>query len=442
VWVRIENPSIYGRAYGQPRLIRAVPGLRYDGRHHWLYRGDELLATHQYGGAGVEHRWAPITLRNVRGLGHTPARAAAKRLHQITQHEAEKANGASRDRTGARESLQIAQTAIYDAGFVGYRLHTAINTTTPHSSVLFTDPSPGRNPFQGPGQFDVTGDPQELWNLLSQADVVHCHLDYSGIDRVRVKPERLVIHHHGTMYRKQPGPSWYNLVDPTRARLRLVSNLELLQYGDGLHYLPNPVPAARYRRLRQHVRASLGNDAPFRIAHSPSKRDLKGTVEFLRVVDRLQSKGVAVEAVLIEQQLHTNALAMKATANACFDSFWLGMQCAGLEAAAMGLPVIAGDAHVAEEYRRWTGAVPYTFADSEDALEEAIVRLVQSPGFYQEEAARVGRYVVEHHDDAAVAIRYLDLLETAFGWRQAMQDLRVHPSTPTMTVPKRRRRSA
>lgn len=425
-WVRLVNSPTYKRPYSQPRLVRAVPGLRYDGRHHWLYRGDDLLATHQYGGAGVEHRWAPITLRNVRGLGHSPARAAAKQQHMLAQFAREQAKttgtGQASDRSvGARESLRIAQTSIYDAGFVGYRLHTALNTTTPHSSALFTDRTPARNPFQGPGQFDLNGDQQELWNLLSQADVVHCHLDYSGIDRVKVKPERLVIHHHGTMFRKTPGPGWYNVFDPMRAGLRLVSNLELLQYGDGLHFLPNPVPVARYRRLRATTPRHAG---PFRIAHSPSKRELKGTEAFLAVCERLRSKGVNVEPLLIERQSHADALALKGTADACFDSFWLGMQCSGLEAAAMGLPVIAGDKHVATEYRKQFGEVPYTFADTEAELEAAIVQLVTDAEFYRTEAARVSRYVTQHHDDAAVALRYLDLLDDAFQWRQAMQALR------------------
>jgi hypothetical protein len=332
---------------------------------------------------------------------------------------------------GAHEALRIAQTAFYDAGLVGYRLHTAINTTTPHSSVFFADRAAGRNPFHGPSQFDLNGDQSELWNLLQQADVVHCHLDYSGIDRVNVRPERLVIHHHGTMYRKTPGPNWYNLVDPARARLRLVSNLELLRYDDGLQFLPNPVPVARYRRLRAAMRSGAIRGRRFQIAHSPSKRNLKGTDALLRVVDRLQTKGIAVEALLIEGRPHGDALALKAHADACFDSFWLGMQCSGLEAAAMGLPVIAGDQRVAAEYRKWLNEVPYTFADTEADLEEAIVRLVTDADFYCAEADRVTAYVTQHHDDAAVALRYLDLLDGAFGWREA---LRVQP-TPASIAP-------
>src|SRR5690606_15586015 len=48
-WVGVTSP-LYQRPYGQPRLVRAREGLEYRGRHHWLYAGDELVATHQYGG--------------------------------------------------------------------------------------------------------------------------------------------------------------------------------------------------------------------------------------------------------------------------------------------------------------------------------------------------------------------------------------------------------
>jgi hypothetical protein len=178
---------------------------------------------------------------------------------------------------------------------------------------------------------------------------------------------------------------------------------------------------AEYRR----VRAGYQPGPTFRVAHSPSKRHLKGTEAFLAACATLQARGLALEPVLIEGMRYTQSVALKATCDAVFDSFWLGIQCSGLEGAAMGLPVIAGDAFTAGRYREIVGHVPYTFADDEAGLTEALERLVVDADWRRAEADRVATYCETWHDEAAVALRYLDLLDLAFNWRQALTGGRI-----------------
>jgi hypothetical protein len=418
LWCDVTSP-LYERPYSQPRGFRARADLQYAGRHHWLHAGDTLLATHQYGGPGVLHDRMPVKLHNARGLHHSNVRRQLKRDIQqaqfLREREARTTIGAASDtRATKREALRILQTTHYDAGLVGYRLHTAINTTTPHVSAFGS--ASQRNSFKAPTQYAMDGydDHLRLTELMLTADVLHCHLDYTGLYRLgRQQFPWTVIHHHGTMYRE--GHHTYNGIDQVNAGLRLVSNLELLQYGENLHFLPNPVPVAWYKRLRK----PHGGKA-FRVAHSPSRRALKGTEQFLRVCERLNRQGIAIEPVLMENMSHADVLIAKGRCDAAFDSFWLGMQCSGLEAAAMGLPVIAGDTDCLREYTQWLGETPYTFANTEDALAEQLARLATDPSYYETEAARVHGYVVTHHDEAAVALRYLDLLDDAFSWRQVM----------------------
>jgi hypothetical protein len=418
LWLDVSSP-LYERPYSQPRGIRAVPGLRYGGRHHWLYAGEKLLATHQYGGTAVEHRRMDVRLRNNRGMGHSPERAKQKREISRIQyaHEVTQVQTASDKAVGAREALRVLALTTYDAGMVGFRLHTALNTTTPHTSAFASYGR--RNPFTAPHQYDLQH-PDELLRcavLAETMDVLHCHLDYAPMRLVSAeKHTRVVIHHHGSMYRRN-APTM-NAVDKNYATLRLVSNLELLQYGDGLRFLPNPVNVARLKRLKRQVGRL---HETFRVAHSPSRRDYKGTEPFLAACAALKRKGVPIEPVLIEGKTHTESLRMKATCDAAFDSFWLGLQCSGLETAAMGLPVIAGDPHVAGKYREMFGEVPYTYANDAAELEDALYRLATDEDFYRAEASRVHAYTVTHHDDAAVALRYLDLLDEAFSWRTAMR---------------------
>jgi hypothetical protein len=429
-WLTVSSP-LYQRPYGQPRLVRAQPRFAYRGRHHWLYAGDRLLATHQYGGTGVEHRTSPVQLRNARGLGHDAARAKAKRTHMQVQSAAEApattAIGEQSDRAvGARENLRIASCTTYDPGLVGFRFHTALNATTPHTSVFLRRGMD--NPFQGPRQYDVDHDLEHAKRLLEEADVVHCHMDYTVVDSLGVRPRALVIHHHGTMFRKLA--SLYDAMDHLRAGLRLVSNLELLSYGLNLHWLPNPMPVARMRRLRaQEYRPTEW----FRIAHSPSKRDLKGTDLFLAACAALSERGLPVQPVLIEGVALADSLRMKATCDAAFDSFWLGLQCSGLEAGAMGLPVIAGDPLVRERYQEHVGEVPYIYANDGPALQAAIERLVTDPRWAASEGARLGAYVEAWHDEAAVALRYLNLLDDAIEWRSRMALTPLAEATVTPT---------
>jgi hypothetical protein len=408
-WAMVTNP-LYERAQGQPRVIRASHGLHYDGRHHWLYRGDDLLATHQYGGNGIRHGVVGMQIHNARGLGHSAERKIAKVKHLAIQRYRESATGDERDAQGARETLRILQLGRADAGLVAYRFHTALNTTTPHASALVIGED--GNPYGGPRQFGWMRDRETVEALAEMADVLHCHLNWQLLkDLTAITVGWHVIHHHGTMYRRNRA-IWAAWDLKYRAVLRLVSNTELLQYDTNLTFLPNPMPVGWYRQVKAMSETGPG----FRVAHSPSKRANKGTEVFLRACERAK-----VEPVLIEGQSHAESIRQKATCHAAFDSFWLGMQCSGLEAAAMGLPVIGGDPDCKREYEQWLGQVPYTWANDEDALVEALERLAHDPAFYREEADRVSAYTLEHHDDAAVSRRYLDLLDERVHWRQALR---------------------
>jgi hypothetical protein len=302
-WVRIESP-LYKRPYGQPRLFRARPGLEYRGRHHWIYRGDELLATHQYGGL-AEHAAVPITIRNARGLGHDNDRANAKRMHALVQSTAEHSLESSRRRPDrrkdtAREALRIVQVAKYDAGLAVSRLHTALNATTPHASV-YVHRARGR-PYGAPGQHRARG----RRTLMTR----RCR------GRRRALPPDAGIADampSSSRPRRSAGAASPRLDVPRGAGLPraiaehyralvLVSTLELLQYGPA-EWLPNPMPVARYRRLREE-RVLIGQGRLPRRALARRSAHLKGTDDLPRRVRSLRARGIPIEPVLIENMEH------------------------------------------------------------------------------------------------------------------------------------------
>lgn len=418
-WTRIKS-NLYAREYGQPRIIRHQEELQYRGRHHWIYQGDRLLCTHQYGGPGYAHRPIDLLIENRRLSGRSAARLNVKSQHQIIQFDAEHdqcaipAAAMSDAATTARESVQICMMAYRDDGLAPSRLHTAINRTTPHASLFFKT-RPG--PFDVPTQYATNTDTFVLDRAMATCDIMHYHGVMSTARRgPQNKPS--VFHHHGTMFRMNCDMYMQQAI--ARNALVVLSNLELFSWvGDyeQAYFLPNPVPVARYRQLRIANQRPFDGMHPFRIAHSPSKPEKKGTKYFLDACARLNARGVPIEPVIIHDCSHYDALIAKSTCHAAFDSFWLGIQCSGLESAAMGMPVIAGDEVVAARYLEHFDDVPYTTAWDGDHLEHQIERLVSDTTFYTREAERVSVYTTMYHDESAVALRYLDLLDGAFHWR-------------------------
>lgn len=417
-WIRYTAP-IYRREQGIPAVFAYRPGLHYRDRHHWVYDGDRLISTQQLGGAGLLHRLLPISMHNSRGIKRPVARIILAKNQRKQQSKQEAA--ASSLRIAGHEPLRVVQISPIDPGIVIARLHSAINTTSPHSSVMATDATAKPEFTQPPRQLDLRKNRYSVRDALNTADIVHVHLNYDAFRRTGYDwtglVGKIVIHHHGTMYRRAVDD--YRRIDTARASLRLVSNLELLQYDSDLIYLPNPVPFARYRLLGDAARPRWKKHS-LRIAHSPTKRANKGTETFLRVCDHLNQKGLAIEPVLIERMAWADALQLKASCHAAFDSFWLGMQCSGLEAAAMGQPVIAGDSDCKREYEARFGGVPYTWANDEAELSEAIERLATDHQFFEDETERVGAHVLQHHDYASVATSYLDILDAAMNWRSKL----------------------
>jgi hypothetical protein len=236
--------------------------------------------------------------------------------------------------------------------------------------------------------------------------------------RGRARPEQLVIrHYHGTRWQKPQSQQWpiLNMLEDDLANVVLVgARLTLCEVRPSrMQWLPIAVPVKRYRAMVPKER----RPGPFRIAHSPTRADYKGTADLTAAVDAVRGKGLKVELVMIQRQQHGKALEMKADADLTFDSFWLGIQGSGLEAASMGQMVVAGDADVKALYEKSeVGACPYTFANDRQQLTEVIERAIVEPAWYKAEAKRVGEYVKKFHDYAAVAKRYEQIIAGVTKW--------------------------
>jgi glycosyltransferase involved in cell wall biosynthesis len=317
-------------------------------------------------------------------------------------------------------ALRIVQGCGYDPGNAAYRFHTAVNETTKHASAFVRFGH--TNPFCDIRQIDGDTRKQDARGAVYTADVIHAHVDYllqakTGF-KWRARPEQLSIrHYHGTRWQKPPKDQWpiLNMLEDDLANVVLVgARLTLCDVRPSrMQWLPIAVPVKRYRAMVPKER----RPGPFRIAHSPTRADYKGTKELIAAVETLRRKGLKIDLVMIEKQQHGKALAMKADADLTFDSFWLGIQGSGLEAASMGQMVVAGDESVRDLYiKSEVGSCPYTFANDKAELTAVLERAITDSDWYRAEAKRVGQYVTKFHDYAAVAKRYEGIIAKATGW--------------------------
>jgi hypothetical protein len=308
--------------------------------------------------------------------------------------------------------LRVLQLTQYDPGCAVYRYHSAANTVRGVVSAFAR--FGWSNPACHVRQWDGDADRKTVELLALTADVIHVHMDYRALHHdlkyALQANQRAAITYHGSVL---PGDERRTFVDHEADR-----RMGAVQFGarpyHGRHgvtnYLPIPVPVRDYRALALAV-GQPDPDIVVRVAHSPTKRAIKGTAEFLSAVDALRARGVGIEAVLIEGVEHGEALRIKAGCHATFDSFWLGMQGSGIEAAAMGQVVLAGDELSAKEAAALNGGViPWTFTPDAGTLTLALERLVRDASWRRAEAARVADYVGRLHDYPAVGARYLNTL--------------------------------
>jgi len=304
--------------------------------------------------------------------------------------------------------VRVLQLTHYDPGCAAYRYHSAVNSVDGVTSAFVRWGH--SNPACDLRQWDGT-DAYAIRALWLTAEVVHCHMDYTCLTEElregRQARHMMVRHYHGSMDTRRPV-----LFEPeadARWGATIVGARPYHARRGGAAWLPIPMPVKDYEALAKgHKRGKA-----YRVAHSPSIAAIKGTDVFLAVVAELQAEGVPIEAVLIQGVEHGEALRIKATCDATFDSFWLGMQGSGLEGAAMGQAVVAGDAEAVADYAHVGLECPYTFAPDADALRDTLRRLATDTAYHAAEAKRVGAYVKAHHDYPVVGAKYLDILTEA-----------------------------
>jgi len=394
--VKIKSP-LYRKIYTEPRFFKWRKGLHYKGKHHWVYDNLGLVASHGEVASGIHPIETNVLIDHKRNFSKTQKQHSQKQTYKVSQRKEEKVT-----QSILVEPMNIAMFTSYDPAGVAFNLSEAINTTTPHTCKCFRKTN---NYIDYPVQFETAGNQIKAREAIRGADIVHSHLHLAYADVFGInKNAKYAIHYHGTGFRNNPKDM--DKVAKSRGVLQIVSNLELMQHADDLHFLENPVPFAKYSQMAKgRKRGKI-----FKIVHSPTSRKVKGTDILLKTIENLKSQKIPVELILIEKTSHKECLKRKVEADLAFDQLHYAMGVSALESACFGQPVIAGDEYVRKASIEKYGYCPYTFA-TEKTLEETIKKFILNEEFYEEEKKRMVEHVKKYHDYGSVARRYFDILD-------------------------------
>ncbi|MBU1228848.1 MAG: glycosyltransferase family 1 protein [Proteobacteria bacterium] len=254
----------------------------------------------------------------------------------------------------------------------------------------------------------------ELERLLQTSDVLHFHM--TADESLRLGPfpvadflaGKAVVHHEHGHHEFRSDPERFRAKYRALGRRNLlVSTPDLLRLMPEARWQPNLVPEQEplFSPVERRWSGAL------RLAHSPTRRDLKNTDELLSVVAELKSSGAELELDLIDNVPNRECLARKQAAHALFDHMQGYYGVSSLEGLSQGLAVIAGlddwnRARVAEF--AGTGDLPWVLARGREELALRLRELAADLDRCREIGAASRRFMQDCWSEAKVAERLAD----------------------------------
>ncbi len=243
--------------------------------------------------------------------------------------------------------MRIVMMAINDPAGAAIAQANALNRHTGHECRLITKELRYNFMFQKDlhEEWLLPEDRHEVAALLESADVFHFHmtadedLTFCGLCPRDFLRGKIVVHHHHGHHDFRSNPLKFQQKYKERKRSKLlVSTPDLLHLLPGARWQPNIVPLfdPLYRPMPGKP------ESPVKVAHSPTRKDLKNTDEFLEVMRRVQAEGGDVALELIENTAHVECLRMKRRCHILFDHLQGYFGVSSLEALSQGLCVVAG----------------------------------------------------------------------------------------------------
>lgn len=249
-----------------------------------------------------------------------------------------------------------------------------------------------------------TEKPEELNDLFREADVVHVMERWDSVDHYpewTTKP--IVLHHHGTIFREW-NTKYLNDSAKQFGAYVIASTIDLTLLGPDIEWLPNPCDIGRMRRIK----AACDDHEGLLAAHSPTNAPIKGTAEFTAAAE-----GAGWGVDLIQWTDWESCLRRKAKADLFLDQLTFGYGLSGIEAMAMGIPVVGGcsDQRVTDLMLRSWGNLPFMLATPWNL--PWVMEFFKDPENRKASAAVGTWFVEQYHDEAKVARQLVGIYEKA-----------------------------
>lgn len=204
----------------------------------------------------------------------------------------------------------------------------------------------GTNYIDYPYDLKWMGNNQTVNDIYHQADLVHMTEHEETLTKfmpVIWNPVRkpTVLHQHGTSFRT--ASAHYLKVCRLLGWTQVVSTLDLVLAPD-VEWVPNPVDVGAMKKIRSE--ADMAMDA-VSFVHAPTNRTEKHTAVFLANAIRMSAENPEFAYDIVEGVKWTESLRRKARADVFYDQMTYGYGNNGIEAMAMGIPVLSGFANTA-----------------------------------------------------------------------------------------------
>ncbi len=300
--------------------------------------------------------------------------------------------------------MRILMIAINDPAGTAIEFTKAINKYTHHTCRLITKEV--RYNFMFEKDIHLPWLDKEGWgeveSLLKESDVFHFHMtadEYtqlgSFLPKDYVRGKQIVHHHHGHPdFRGNPEKYREKYKRLGRSNL-LVSTPDLLKLLPEAKWQPNLVP------IEDPLYSPVKNkpESPVLICHSPTRKDLKNTDEFIQIMDELgNSSATPVKIRLIENTAHKECLKLKRQGHILFDHLQGYFGVSSLEGLSQGLCVIAGlDQWNIQHIKTFakTTHLPWVIS-TPSQLESQLSVLVNNPDKIREIGRRSREFMEKH----------------------------------------------
>jgi glycosyltransferase involved in cell wall biosynthesis len=242
--------------------------------------------------------------------------------------------------------MHILMIAINDPAGTAIAFTKAINKYTDHTCRLITKEIRYNFMFEKDLHLPWLDDQgwEEVEDLLKTSDVFHFHMTadeyielgpFRPVDYMRGK---IIVHHHHGHPDFRGNPVKYREKYRRLGRKAIVSTPDLLKLLPEAVWQPNLVPI----HDPDYLPVPEPEGPETLVCHAPTRKDLKNTSEFLRVMKDMEKIYPNISCRLIENMPHRECLRAKQKCQVCFDHMQGYYGVSSLESLSQGKPVIAG----------------------------------------------------------------------------------------------------